>query len=146
MLTRLEAALPAGTAACALRIDGEFARVRARSVPRQEKPYKPLTEVVDQQHVFEFQEIPGTLVGVRFPDYSGEVEVSGFHLHFISADRRRGGHVLDCEVIQATAGIDPSSELRIELPPGVDLSDDHLDFDVAAAARRVEHHGALGAT
>jgi hypothetical protein len=33
--------------------------------------------------------------------------------------------------------IDPSSDLHIELPPGVDLSDTHVDLDVAAATRRM---------
>src|SRR4051794_32936324 len=37
--------IPAETASCAVRIDGRFELVRARSVPRQEPPYRPLTEV-----------------------------------------------------------------------------------------------------
>ena len=45
---------PTPEASCALRIDGEFERVRARSVPRQLPPYRPLAEVVADQHVFEF--------------------------------------------------------------------------------------------
>jgi acetolactate decarboxylase len=36
----------------AVRIDGEFERVEARSVPRQERPYRPLAEVVENQNVF----------------------------------------------------------------------------------------------
>jgi acetolactate decarboxylase len=138
MLSLVESRLPKGTAACAVRIDGYFPLVRARSVPPQEPPYRPLTEVIAQQHVFELEDTLGTLVGFRFPEYSGAIEVSGFHLHFISEDRRRGGHVLDCSVGSACARIDPSSDLHIELPPGVDLSDHHLDMDVAAAVRSVE--------
>jgi alpha-acetolactate decarboxylase len=33
----------------ALRVDGHFDTVRARSVPRQHKPYPPMTEVVENQ-------------------------------------------------------------------------------------------------
>ena len=82
--------------ACALRFDGELDLVRARSVPRQRPPYRPLAEVAAEQHVFEFEDVSGTVVGFRFPDYASGVEVTGYHLHFITADRTRGGHVLEC--------------------------------------------------
>ena len=74
---------------------GASRSVRARSVPRQEPPYRPLTEVVGEQHVFELTDVDGTMLGFRFPDYAEGIEVSGYHLHFITADRSRGGHVLD---------------------------------------------------
>ncbi|MGH2926549.1 MAG: acetolactate decarboxylase, partial [Solirubrobacterales bacterium] len=45
--------VPEGAAACAVRLDGTFASIRARSVPRQTPPYRPLGEVVADQHVFE---------------------------------------------------------------------------------------------
>ena len=125
----------------ALRVDGDFELVRARSVPRQHPPYKPLTEVVADQHVFELHDVRGTLVGFRFPEYSGTIEVSGFHLHFISDDRRRGGHVLDCRARSVTARLDPSTDLHLELPPGVDLSEPHLDVRTDEAVQRVEHKG-----
>ena len=66
----------------------------ARSVPRQEPPYRPLAEVVRDQHVFELRDVTGTMVGFRFPDFAEGLEVSGYHLHFITADLDRGGHVL----------------------------------------------------
>ena len=68
--------------------DGEFELVRARSVPRQHPPYRPLAEVAAEQHVFELRDVSGTLVGFRFPDYASGVEVTGYHLHFITDDRR----------------------------------------------------------
>jgi acetolactate decarboxylase len=137
----LDRALPEGTAACALRVDGDFELVRARSVPRQHPPYKPLAEVVTEQHVFELRDVRGSLVGFRFPEYSGSIEIAGFHLHFISADRRRGGHVLDCRARAVTARLDPTTDLHLELPPGVDLSEPHLDLIPEEAVQRVEHRG-----
>lgn len=141
LLARLDAALPPGTTACAVRVDGDFERVRARSVPRQRPPYRPLTEVVADQHVFELRDVGGTLVGFRFPDYSEGIEVSGYHLHFISDGRSRGGHVLDCRTAGVSAQLDPSRDLHIELPPGVDLSEAHLDASTSEALDRVEHRG-----
>ena len=141
LLAAVDRALPEATAACALRVDGDFELVLARSVPRQHPPYRPLTEVVAEQHVFELYDVRGTLVGFRFPEYSGAIEISGFHLHFISDDRRRGGHVLDCRARSVIAQLDPSTDLHLELPPGIDLSEPHLDLSADEAVRRVEHGG-----
>ena len=133
--------LAGGTVACALRIDGTFALVRARSVPRQRRPYRPLSEVVADQHVFELGDVAGTIVGFRFPDYSQGLEVAGYHLHFISADRRRGGHVLECRPRRASVAIDAAADLHVELPPGVELSAPDLSRETARALERVERTG-----
>ncbi|MFP5389566.1 MAG: acetolactate decarboxylase, partial [Thermoleophilia bacterium] len=53
LLAEIDRLIPADTASCAIRIDGRFELLRARSVPRQSPPYRPLTEVVAEQHVFE---------------------------------------------------------------------------------------------
>ena len=90
LLARLDALVPEGASSCAVRLDGRFDLVRARSVPRQEPPYRPLTEVVADQHVFELADVEGTMVGFRFPTYVEGIEVAGYHLHFASADRSRG--------------------------------------------------------
>jgi acetolactate decarboxylase len=34
------------------------------------------------------------MVGFRFPQYLGAVNLAGFHLHFITENRTTGGHVL----------------------------------------------------
>ena len=80
---------PAGAPSCAVRLDGAFELVRARSVPAQALPYRPLTEVVADQHVFELANLEGTMLGFRFPTWVEGIEVAGYHLHFISADRTR---------------------------------------------------------
>lgn len=128
-------------ASCAIRIDGEFERIRARSVPRQLPPYRPLSEVVADQHVFELTDVEGTIVGFRFPDYARGLEAEGYHLHFIGADRERGGHVLDCRPRRTRAAIDLSGELHVELPPGVELASAELDDETAAALARAETGG-----
>ena len=137
----MDVRLPRGTVACAVRIDGEFELVHARSVPRQEPPYRPLAEVVETQTVFDLRDVEATVVGFRFPDYSEGFEVSGYHLHFISADRSHGGHVLEARPRRATASIDVSTDLHVELPPGVDLASTHASRQVHEALERAEHSG-----
>jgi acetolactate decarboxylase len=100
----------------AIRIDGRFSRVVTRTVPRQAKPYKPLIEVVQTQPTFEFTNVRGTIAGFRSPDYAQGISVAGYHLHFITADRTGGGHVLDLAVEDGTLATDHSSGLHVELP------------------------------
>jgi acetolactate decarboxylase len=138
LLARLDELIPADAASCAVRLDGRFESVRARSVPRQSPPYRPLTEVVAEQHVFELADVEGTMLGFRFPDYVEGIEVGGYHLHFISADRSRGGHVLGSRSNGLRVRLDPSSELHVELPPSVDLADPDLAAATHAAVEAVE--------
>jgi acetolactate decarboxylase len=126
LLARLDALAPTAAGSCAIRLDGRFELVRARSVPAQNQPYRPLAEVVADQHVFELEDVTGTMLGFRFPDYVEGIEVAGYHLHFISEDRRRGGHVLDSRANGLRARLDPSNDLHVELPPAVDLVDPDL--------------------
>jgi acetolactate decarboxylase len=138
LLARLDELVPDGASSCALRLDGHFAAVRARSVPRQRPPYRPLTEVVAEQRVFELADLAGTMLGFRFPAYAEGIEVGGYHLHFISEDRSRGGHVLDSRTLEARARIDPSDDLHVELPPGIGLDDPDLSAETHAAIAGVE--------
>jgi acetolactate decarboxylase len=142
LLARLDELIPSDAASCAIRLDGRFERVKARSVPRQHPPYRPLTEVVAEQHVFELVDVTGTMLGFRFPTYVEGIEVSGYHLHFISDDRDRGGHVLGSRCAgELRVRLDPSSDLHVELPPGIELADPELAAATHDAVDRVEHSG-----
>jgi acetolactate decarboxylase len=141
LLGRLDGLAPVDGSSCAIRLDGRFELVRTRSVPRQEPPYRPLTEVVAAQHVFELREVEGTMLGFRFPTYAEGIEVAGYHLHFISADRSRGGHVLDSRSRGLRVRLDPSNDLHVELPPSVNLEDPKLAAATHAAVDIVERSG-----
>jgi acetolactate decarboxylase len=138
LLARLDALTPPGASSCAIRLDGHFELVRARSVPAQSPPYRSLGEVVADQHVFELEDVDGTMLGFRFPAYAEGIEVGGYHLHFISGDRRRGGHVLDSRAGDLRARLDPSDDLHVELPPAIDLADPDLAAATHAAVELVE--------
>jgi acetolactate decarboxylase len=138
LLACVDELVPADASSCAIRLDGLFPLVRARSVPRQNPPYRPLTEVVADQHVFELADVEGTMLGFRFPSYAEGIEVGGYHLHFISADRDRGGHVLGSRTGELRVRIDPSDDLHVELPPAVELEDPDLAAETHEAVLRVE--------
>lgn len=106
---------------CAVRVDGRFGHVKTRSVPRQRRPYPPLVEVVGGQTTFEISDVRGSLVGFRFPDYTGGLNVPGYHFHFVTQDRTAGGHVLALELLGGELRIDQEADLHLELPPHISL-------------------------
>jgi acetolactate decarboxylase len=79
------------------------------------------------------------MLGFRFPAYVEGIEVAGYHLHFVSDDRSRGGHVLDSRVGEGLrVRLDPSDDLHIELPPAIDLADPDLAAATHEAIVRAE--------
>ncbi|MHB9075735.1 MAG: acetolactate decarboxylase [Desulfobaccales bacterium] len=108
--------LPSPNLLYAIKIEGFFPYVKTRSVPRQHKPYPPLAEVAKKQAVFEFTNVKGVIVAFRYPQYLSGVNLAGYHCHFITADRRGGGHLLDCRVEGATMAVDTIPRLDLRLP------------------------------
>ena len=100
----------------AIKINGEFEYVKTRSVPQQAKPYPKLADAIKHQSIFEFQHINGTIVGFRFPDYLKEVNVPGYHFHFIDRNRKCGGHLLNCTIMSGNIQIDKKDKLLLILP------------------------------
>lgn len=121
-----------------LRIDGTFEYIKTRSVPAQDKPYPPLSEVTKHQPTFEFRHVKGSLVGFWCPDYVTGINVPGFHLHFISDDRTMGGHLLECRILEGTAAIDALSRYTLALPEGQAFASTSLGGDWSAETDKVE--------
>ncbi len=111
----LDSTIPASDKPCAIKIEGDFNYMKVRSVPRQEKPYPGLEEALKHQTVFELKDVRGTLVGFRFPNYLDGVNVPGYHFHFITADKKAGGHVLDCSTEGANADVARIPNLSVRL-------------------------------
>ena len=120
----LQRLLPSPNIFYAIRVEGCFSQVTVRSVPRQEQ-YRPLAEVAKDQPVFTYRDISGSLVGFYTPAFMGSISVPGMHLHFLSADRSCGGHLLACSPINVTAGVQFLTTLELGLP----LSLDYLACD-----------------
>ncbi|MFH1477021.1 MAG: acetolactate decarboxylase [Verrucomicrobiota bacterium] len=107
--------LPSPNLFYAIRMEGVFAYVKTRSVPKQEN-YRPLAEVAKDQPVFEFRNVAGTLAGFFTPSFMSSVNVPGLHLHFLSADLTCGGHVLECRPRRGRIGVQFISRMELSLP------------------------------
>jgi len=117
----IETLLPSKNILYAIRVEGSFDKVKTRSVPKQKKPFPPLTEAVKRQTYFELNNVRGAMAGFWFPGYVKDINVAGFHLHFITEDRQAGGHVLDCTVSNVKIEIDYSRDLDVSLPETSDF-------------------------
>lgn len=98
-----------------IRIDGRFEYLKTRSVPKQEPPYPPLSHITADQPTFTFKNVRGTLVGLRCPDYMTDLNVPGYHFHFITESRDGGGHVLELRISKGKAQIDITRNFLLNL-------------------------------
>jgi acetolactate decarboxylase len=99
----------------AIRVDGFFDTVHARAVHPVPQGSR-LLDAAKAQLEFHFDNVEGTLVCLWSPRYSSSFSVPGYHFHFISKDRTKGGHVLDCATQQLRASIQIVSEYDVRLP------------------------------
>ena len=99
------------------KIKGDFSNITVRSVEKQEKPYKEFTEVakVDQK-VFNYTNQSGTIVAVYFPEYMSELNMHGWHLHFLNDAKDKGGHVLGLTMEKGSGAMDTIQEFDMVLP------------------------------
>jgi len=130
--------LPSPNAFYALRIDGTFPYVQTRSVPAQDKPYPRLAEAVEDQSVFNFTNVTGSVVGIWAPDFARGVNVPGYHLHFITEDRKAGGHILEIQVANATAQVDATAGFAMQLPTSGAFYNVNLSGDLQEELERIE--------
>jgi acetolactate decarboxylase len=99
----------------AFRVDGVFQLVQTR-VMRTVAAGVSLGTAATGQANFNFENIRGTLIGLWAPGYAGAFIVPGYHFHFLSEDRKSGGHVLDCRARDLTLQACSISELHVSLP------------------------------
>lgn len=118
MKNYLKTMMPKKNSIYAFRITGVFSSIKARTFVRQFKPYPSMTQVFKNQKVYTFSNIEGVLVGFYFPDFLANINVPGFHFHFISKDRAKGGHVLECKVDSINIEIVEFPDITIVIPQG----------------------------
>jgi len=140
-LQELEAACdrhrPSDNLFYALRLDGIFQSVHARAV----HPVPNGTRLLDAaktEFEFQFHDLEGTLVCIWSPRYSSSFSVPGYHFHFISADRTKGGHVLNCSARQLHARIQTVSEYTVQLPETGSFLTTNFDKDPASDLAKAE--------
>ena len=122
-----------------VKVNGEFSYLKARSEPKQEKPYKSLdVALAETQEEFEFENMNGTLVALYCPDYMSDLNTVGWHFHFISDDRSKGGHVLQVSVKEAEAQLDMTPGFKVYMSDEAEFQKMELAKDVDEAIKSAE--------
>jgi acetolactate decarboxylase len=119
-------------------VEGKFPFVKTR-VMKAVPHGTGLKGASSGQEEFTFKDQKGTLVGLWSPGFAGSFSVPGYHFHFLSADRKRGGHVLECKAVDVTITGCAMHEMHVSLPETTeflkaDLSRDPSD-DLMSAER-----------
>ncbi|MEY3308811.1 MAG: hypothetical protein RLZZ413_2849 [Pseudomonadota bacterium] len=129
--------IPSTNLMYALRIEGKFNYVRARSVPKQSN-YLPLADIAQLQTVFEFHDVEGVIVGFFTPDFLSGIHMTGLHLHFITADRKHGGHLLGAATDDVTVVLQHAPSIELGLPLTLDFLTMERTRDMEADLDKVE--------
>lgn len=116
----------------AIRADGFFPYMKTHALPMQSKPYPPVTEVVKACPHFEMENVSGTIVGFRSPPYVRGINDPGYHLHFVSSDKTKGGHVLTFTMERGECAVNTCDSHLVILPDsGAALADVDMSRDLA---------------
>lgn len=131
--------LPSGNMIYAVRMHGTFPFMKVRSIPAQQEPFPPLAVAAANQSVFTYTESTGTVIGISAPVFLKGLNVAGFHLHFISDDRKMGGHILDCEIPAGTrVEYDITPGFTMVLPESGDFTGADLSQDLTGSLAKIE--------
>lgn len=117
---------------------GTFARLRLRAACRTELG-TPLLVATEHQEEWELRGATGTLVGFWSPTYSRAVAVPGYHLHFLSDDRRQAGHVLAMAAPRLRVELHELRDVHLALPESASFVHADLNRDGTADLDVVEH-------
>jgi acetolactate decarboxylase len=99
----------------AFRAKGMFQTVKTRVIkPVSERTTLKTAASVQQE--FRFDELRGTLAGLWAQAFAASFRVPDYHFHFLSEDRQKGGHVLDCRASDLEIGGCAMNEMHVSLP------------------------------
>lgn len=121
-----------------VKISGDFNLAHVRSVPMQEKPYRPLNLIASEQKEFVYNDVKGTIVALYCPDYMEGINLPTWHFHFITDDRTKGGHLLDINIKNAQGTMDKIEDYNLVLPHSKTFAEMDLAKDLSKETAKTE--------
>ena len=122
----------------AVRLEGDFEWVHTRSVPAQQKPYPALVEVTKNQPEFDITETTGKLTGFYCPEFVKGINIPGYHLHFLSDNKQKGGHLLGFQLKSGILKLDRITNFEMQLPESGDFQNSEFKTDRSEELKKVE--------
>lgn len=97
-------------------IKGNFQNIKIRIMPKQVVPYPRLVEVSNQQPEYEYASLSGDIIGFYTPSLLSGIAAPGFHLHFLSEDKKVSGHLLFAHALNAQLEVQLVNSLLQHFP------------------------------
>lgn len=124
-----------------LRIDADLAWIKVRSMACQTQSLIPMAKsLAELQKVFEINDTKGVLIATHFPAYFQNLNVAGFHFHYLNNQKTTGGHVFDLKIKSCNVQIQEYRDCEILLPNNPDFNNADLTGDINASVELVERH------
>lgn len=121
-----------------IKIPGDFNEILVRSERGTQEPYPTLVEALKTQKEISPQNISGTIVGLYCPDSMSSLNSTGWHFHFISSDKKLGGHVLDLNLKSGEALFDKTDKFEMGLPTKKNFHELNFKRDLKEDIRKAE--------
>lgn len=108
---------------------GTFNKLKLGGAPKQEGPYtEGLDVLIPNRPKWNKENITGTKVGFFCPELIGQINVAGYHLHFVSDDKKAAGHVMEfIDASNLTGGFRKISKYQFDLPDTKEYEDVNLE-------------------
>ena len=120
-----------------IHLSGVFSSIDYR-VACKTNPGTDLVTATQQQAMFHLEHCEGDLIGFWSPHYAKTLNVPGYHLHFLSKDRRHAGHVLELKAESLHLELSEENHLHVALPESKAFLQADLSADPAAALAKAE--------
>lgn len=121
-----------------IKLPAEFNSILIRSEKGTKEPYPTLVEALKTQNEITPQNISGTIVGLYCPDFMSSLNSTGWHFHFISEDKKIGGHVLELDLKSGEAQFDKTDKFSMGLPAKKNFHELNFKKDMKEDIRKAE--------
>lgn len=122
-----------------IKLHTTFPSILFRSEYGSSEPYPTLVGALkEKQTEFTHKDITGTIVGLYCPNYMGGLNSTGWHFHFISDDKKHGGHVLELSFQSGEVLMDKTDAFSMLLPDDKHFQSFNLAKDMKEDIRQAE--------
>lgn len=121
-----------------LKASGTFSQMHVRSCYSCQKPYPTLSEAASHQKEFHYQNVSGDVIAVYCPAYVNGINLPGWHFHFLSEDKSKGGHILGLQTQALSLQLNSILDWELLLPDNPEFATRDLCEDLSAKTAAVE--------
>ena len=123
-----------------VKITARFNSIHVRSERGAlKKPYPTLVDLLKNQNEVTLENVDGTIVGLYCPDSMSSLNSTGWHFHFVTADKKIGGHMLGVNINRGEAQFDQTDSFRMDLPKTKEFHELDFNRDMSGDIHKAEH-------